>query len=218
VFAAIGLHPVHTYQQMLDEEESHFKSRAETFDDEVYAAMLSEKVVAVGECGLDYFRLPPNEDPAKIKKLQKIELIKQLDFAKKHGLPVIIHCRDAYEDLLEILKAEYSGRPGIIHSFTDTWDTAKKFLDFGFHVALNGILTFDKSGKLQEVVQNSPLDRLLTETDAPYLTPPPYRGKRNEPSYVQHVAAKIAEIKKISAEEAGNQTFQNACKLFNIKV
>ncbi len=217
VFAAIGLHPVHTYQQMLDEEESHFKSRAESFDESEYESMLSDKVVAVGECGLDYFRLPENEDPEKIKKLQKQEFIKQLNFAKKHGLPVIIHCRDAYEDLIEILKSEYPGGSGVAHSFTDTWDTAKKFLDLGFYIALNGILTFDKTGRLAEVVKNTPADKLLTETDAPYLTPPPHRGKRNEPSYVQFVAAKIAEIKGISLEDVGNQTFTNACELFQIK-
>ncbi len=216
VYAAIGLHPVHTYAQMLDEEESHFQSRAEEFDPAVYEAMLSEKVVAVGECGLDYFRLPADQDPEKIKKIQKTELIKQLEFAKKHNLPITFHCRDAYEDLLEILKSEYDGKPGVIHSFTDTWETAKKFLDQGFYIALNGILTFDKTGKLAEVVKNTPVDRLLIETDAPYLTPPPFRGKRNEPSYVQYVAKRAAEIKKIDLAEVGNQTFENACRLFKI--
>jgi TatD DNase family protein len=217
VFAAIGLHPVHAYKQELDEEESHFMTRAESFDETIYESMLTDKVVGIGECGLDYFRLPPNEDPDKIKKLQKKEFIKQLNFAQKHGLPVVIHCRDAYSDLIDILKHEYKDLPGVAHSFTDTWDTAKKFLDLGFYVALNGILTFDKTGKLAEVVEQSPFDRLLLETDAPYLTPPPYRGKRNEPSYVQYVAARIAEIKKMSTEEVGKQTFENACELFNIK-
>jgi TatD DNase family protein len=217
VYAAIGLHPVHTYQQMLDEEESHFQSRDESFDEAVYESMLSEKVVAIGECGLDYFRLPAEGQEAAIRK-QKTEFIKQLEFAKKHGLPVIIHCRDAYKDLLDILKSEYAGFPGVAHSFTDTWDTAKNFLDLGFYIALNGILTFDKTGKLAEVVEKSPLDHLLTETDAPYLTPPPYRGKRNEPAYVRYVAAKIAQIKKIDPEEAGDQTFQNASELFRIRL
>ncbi|MBX4187269.1 MAG: TatD family hydrolase [Candidatus Doudnabacteria bacterium] len=216
VFAAVGLHPVHVYQQMLDEEESHFKSRAESFDDTVYEAMLSDKVVAVGECGLDYYRLPAEGRDAVISK-QKTEFIKQLHFAKKHKLPVIIHCREAYEDLLDILRNEYKGGPGVAHSFTDTWYTAKRFLDLGFYVALNGILTFDKTDKLAEVVRNAPMGRLLTETDAPYLTPPPYRGKRNEPSYVKYVVAKIAEIKKISLEKAGDETFVNARKLFKIK-
>ncbi|MEJ0021388.1 MAG: TatD family hydrolase [Candidatus Doudnabacteria bacterium] len=217
VYAAIGLHPVHTYQQMLDEEESHFQSRAENFEETDYEPMLSDKVVAIGECGLDYFRLPLGQDPEPIKRRQKQEFIKQLEFAKKHGLPVIIHCRDAYSDLIEILKSEYEGLPGVAHSFTDNWETAKKFLDLGFYIALNGILTFDKTGKLAEVVEKSPFDRLLTETDAPYLTPPPYRGKRNEPSYVRHVAARMAEIRKLNVEEVGQKTFENACELFGIK-
>ena len=239
VYAAIGLHPVHTWQQMLDEEESHFKTRDEHFHSVAYESMLNDKVIAVGECGLDYFRLPENDKESAIKT-QKKEFIKQLEFAKKHGLPVIIHCRDlpspsgrrsqgyfggggrlrqtsAYEDVLEILKAEYGGFPGVIHSFTGDWATAKKFIDFGFYVALNGILTFDKTGRLAEGAEKPPLDKLLTEPDAPFLTPPPYRGKRNEPSYVQYVAAKIAEIKKIDPAEAGQQTFENACKLFQIK-
>lgn len=216
VFAAIGLHPVHTYTQMLDEEESHFQSRAESFDETAYEAMLSDKVVAIGESGLDYFRLPANEDPTRIKKMQQAEFVKQINFARKHSLPVIIHCRDAYEDLLAILKSEKFNN-GVAHSFTDTWDTAKKFLDQGFYIALNGILTFDKTGKLAEVVEKTPIDKLLIETDAPYLTPPPYRGKRNEPSYVQYVAKRIGEIKNMSMSEVGNVTFANACKLFQIK-
>jgi TatD DNase family protein len=216
VYAAIGLHPVHTYQQMLDEEESHFKSRAESFVEADYEALLTDKVVAVGECGLDYFRIPETSDKSSVISKQQLEFIKQLEFAKKHELPIIVHCRDAYGDLAEILKSEYAGLPGVIHSFTDTWNTAKQFLDLGFCIALNGILTFDKTGKLAEVVANTPLDRLLTETDAPYLTPPPFRGKRNEPSYVKHIAARMAEIKKMEIEELGNQTFNNAKNLFRI--
>ena len=217
VFATIGLHPVHTYQQMLDEEESRFKSRAESFDETYYASILNEKVVAVGECGLDYFRLPPGVDEAAIKKLQQAEFKKQLAFAKQHQLPVVIHCREAYDDVLNILKSDYAGLPGIVHSFTDTWDTAKKFLDLGFYVALNGILTFDKTGKLAEVAKNTPLDMLLTETDAPYLTPPPYRGKRNEPAYVKYIAEHIAGLRGMPFEELAEATFHNACRIYNIK-
>ncbi len=216
VFAAIGLHPVHTYEQVLDEEESHFQTRAETFSEDSYKAILTDKVVAIGECGLDYFRLPETGDREAVIKTQKQEFIKQLHFASKQKLPVIIHCRDAYDDLLEIMKLEYSGM-AVIHSFTDTWDTAKKFLDLGFYIALNGILTFDKTGKLAQVCKNTPNDRILIETDAPYLTPPPFRGKRNEPSYVQYVAAKVAEIKGISLSEAADMTFNNACSFFGIK-
>lgn len=216
VYAAIGLHPVHTWQQMLDEEESHFKTHEESFDPVLYRSILSDKVVAIGECGLDYFRLPKDQDPEIIKNLQKKEFIKQISFAKENDLPLIIHCRDAYADLLDILKHEGSLR-GVIHSFTDTWETAKKFLDLGYYIAFNGILTFDKTGKLAEVVKNAPTDRILIETDAPYLTPPPFRGKRNEPAFVLYIAEKIAEIKGISSEEAAQLTFNNACELFKIK-
>ncbi|MBI2356366.1 MAG: TatD family hydrolase [Candidatus Doudnabacteria bacterium] len=216
VYAAIGLHPVHTWQQMLDEEESHFKSRQEEFNESEYTALLySKAVVAVGECGLDYFRLPEDNKEKAIKK-QKAVFIAQIAFARKNNLALIVHCRDAYEDLLQILKAEYAGMPAVIHSFTDTWETAKKFLDEGFYIALNGILTFDKTGRLAEVAQKTPLDRLLTETDAPYLTPPPYRGKRNEPSYVRYVVEKIAQVRGISLEEAAEKTFENAKRLFKV--
>jgi TatD DNase family protein len=215
VYAAIGLHPSHTFQHMMDEEESHFESRSEEFDADKYSSLLdSKKVVAVGECGLDYFRLETSNKEQVIRK-QKTELIKQLHFADRHSLPITFHCRDAYEDLIEILKAEFQGQ-GVIHSFTDTWETAKKFLDLGFYIGLNGILTFDKTGKLAEVVKNAPFDRILIETDAPYLAPPPYRGKRNEPLYVQYVAGKIAEIKGLNWDQVGEQTFQNAKALFKI--
>jgi TatD DNase family protein len=216
VFASIGLHPIHTYQQLVDEEETHFRTREEGFVGVTYEQLLNDKVVAVGECGLDYFRLPQNDKKDAIKK-QKLVFVAQLQFAALHNLPVIIHCRDAYNDLAEILKAEYKGLPGVVHSFTDTWETAKKFLDLGFYLAFNGILTFDKTGKLAEVVKNMPFERILTETDAPYLTPPPFRGKRNEPSYVKYVAEKIAGIKGMDLAEVGKQTFINACKLFKIK-
>lgn len=229
VYAAIGLHPVHTYQQMLDEEEDHFRTHEENFDEAVYALLLSSnRAVAIGECGLDYYRLPENDMEAAIKK-QKTAFISQIHFAQKHGLPLIVHCRDlpanglsrrrwqagAYDDVLEILKAEYKGQ-GVIHSFTGNWETAKKFLDFGFYVAFNGILTFDKTGNLAEVCKNTPIDKILSETDAPYLTPPPFRGKRNEPSYVKYVVEKIAEVKGLSVEEASQATFNNACQLFGI--
>jgi TatD DNase family protein len=215
VFASIGLHPIHTYQQMVDEEESHFKTREESFDPAAYAALLNNKVVAVGECGLDYYRLPDENKDDAIRK-QKQSFVAQLKFAAEHQLPVIIHCREAYDDVLAILQAEYRGLPGVIHSFTDTWETAKKFLDLGFYVALNGILTFDKTGKLAEVVKNTPPDRILSETDAPYLTPPPFRGKRNEPAYVKYVVEKMAQIKNATPEEMGELTFRNACALFKI--
>jgi TatD DNase family protein len=216
VYATIGLHPLHTFQHMVDEEESHFESRQESFDEKYFESLLSDKVVGVGECGLEYFRLP-SENQGEIKLKQKEEFIKQIHFAKKHNLALVVHCREAYEDLLEILRSEYQGLRAIIHSFTHDWDTAKKFLDLGYYIALNGILAFDKTGRLAEVCKNTPLDRLLSETDAPYLAPPPYRGKRNEPSYVKYVVMKIAELKNMDTGEVENQLFQNALNVYGIK-
>ncbi len=216
VFASIGLHPAHTYETSYGEDEGKVLIPAEVFDGSEYEKLLTPKVVGIGECGLDYFRLPEHLDRETLIKNQKTEFIKQLVFAQKHDLALIVHCRDAYTDLLEIMDAEYKGDRVVIHSFTDTWETAKKFLDKGYYLALNGILTFDKTGKLAEVVEKAPLEMLLTETDAPYLAPPPFRGKRNEPLYVQYVAQKIADIKKLPREAVGQQTFDNARKLFKI--
>ncbi len=215
VFAAIGLHPAHTYQQIEDPDQDNAKIAEESFDEDNYELLLSEKVVAIGECGLDYYRLPETDRDVAIAK-QKKSFVAQLNFASKHDLPVIIHCRDAYEDVLDILKSEFKNGRGIIHSFTGDWITAKKFLDFNFYVALNGILAFDKTGRLAEVCKNLPSDKILIETDAPYLAPPPYRGKRNEPAYVKHVAEKIAELRGETIEQVAEYTFNNACSIFGI--
>lgn len=217
VYATVGIHPAHTFEHAMDEEESHFESRAEIFDEKYFESFLCDKVVGVGECGLEYFKLP-EENQEAIKNQQKVEFLKHIAFAKKHNLTLVIHCRDAYEDLLEILKKEYQGLPAIIHSYTGEWETAKKFIDLGYYIALNGILTFDKTGRLAEVVKNTPLDKLLSETDAPYLAPPPYRGKRNEPLYVKYVVQKIAEIRGENLDIVENQLFQNALKVYRINL
>jgi TatD DNase family protein len=127
----------------------------------------------------------------------------------------VIHCRDAYDDLIEILKAEYTGS-AIVHSFTDSWEIAKKFLDMGFYLGLNAILIFDKTGKLQEVAKNLPSDRILLETDAPFLSP--VRGVRNVPQNVRKVAEKLAELRGESLEQISEYTFNNALKIYNINV
>jgi TatD DNase family protein len=211
----------------VDEEETSFNARGEEFNADSYKDLIqrSIKVVAIGEFGLDYYRMPANEDPNRIKRVQS-EIVKQhLLLAQSVDKPVMIHCRDlphlemgeagAYDDLAAILEDHYQG-PGEIHSFTGTWEQARKFLDLGFYIALNGIITFDKTGRSEEVVKNLPLDRILLETDAPYLTPAPHRGKRNEPSYVKHVAEKIAGIKKVGVEEVAKITTQNARSLFGL--
>lgn len=215
VYATIGVHPGHTWHEENDPDEGHHKQ--EKFDSNEFKKLLNEKVVAVGEIGLDYFRLPEDEAGCTAaKKLQKDAFIEQLSFASENHLPIVIHCRDAYEDTLDIIKSEYKGS-GILHSFTGEWSTAKQFLDLGFYIALNGILTFDKTGRLAEVCKNVPEQMLLSETDAPYLAPPPYRGKRNEPSYVKYIVEYMAKLRNVDQEKFSDITFQNALKVYGLK-
>lgn len=225
VFAVIGLHPVHTYQQMLDEEESHFQTRAEKFDYETYKKLAADpKVVGIGECGLDYYRLPADGDIEKIKQQQKEAFIAQIKLAKELNKALVIHCRpgknsqDAYEDILKILDAEIldfkSEVRFEIHSFTGSPEIVQEFLKRGAFVGFNGITTFDKTGEMQKNVETVPLDKIVLETDSPYLSPIPFRGKRNEPAYVKYVAEKIARVKNISFDEVADATLSNAKKLF----
>lgn len=217
VYAAVALHPIHLFEHHVDEEETSFRTKGEEFNAGSYKDLVARslKVVAIGEFGLDYYRMPPGEDPERVKEVQEEVAIQHLLLAKALGKPVMIHCRDAYADLARLLREKYDG-PGEIHSFTGRWEEAKPFLEMGFYIALNGIITFDKTGRSEKVVKNLPLDRILLETDAPYLTPAPHRGARNEPAYVKFIAQKIAEIKGLSAEEVEEMTTNNARKLYNI--
>lgn len=217
VFCAIGLHPGHTYEEVHDRNESLSPIPIQSFDAAGFQNLLSssKKIVAIGECGLDYYRLKEPGREAAIAR-QKREFTAQLEFAVEHDLPLALHCREAYEDMLEILKA-YPKATGVVHSFTSDWQTARKFLDLGFALGLNGILTFDRTGRLAEVCEKAPLERIVTETDAPYLAPVPMRGKRNEPVYVSYVAEKIAEIKGLDRAQAEQALFENAMRIFRIK-
>ena len=222
VYAVVGLHPVHTISQEVDEEESHFISREEEFDYSYYKALAQDpKVVGIGECGLDYYRLPADKTLEEVKTIQKEAFLQQIKLAQELDKALVIHCRtqkgfdDAYEDILEILKLEKPTRFEI-HSFTSNWLVAEKFLKLGGYIGLNGIITFDKSGILREVVKNCPIERIVLETDAPYLAPAPYRGKRNQPNYVEYVAKYIALVKGLSFEEVCQQTTQNAKALFKV--
>lgn len=223
LYAAIALHPIHLYEQEVDEEESHFTTRAEVFDYDKYKklALDSRKVVAIGECGLDYYHFPKNENEDDVKKKQAEGFGQHIDLASELNLPLIIHCREAYGDLFKILnEAVKSGklpRRGVNHCFLGTKEQAKKFLDLGFYLSFTGIITFKNvSPELLEVVKETPLNRLMVETDSPYLAPQAYRGKRNEPAYVVEVAKKIAELKKMDFAAAAEATTTNAAKLFSI--
>ena len=226
IFAAIGMHPIHIKTDLLklkmDDEEGAFAPLGEEFDAEKYKKLAlsgSRRVVAVGEIGLDYYYRPKSKIKLEeFKELQKNIFIQQLELAEELNLPVIIHCRMAFEDLLNILK-NYSlstinyKLSGVIHCFTGNWKETQKFLALGFYIGINGII--DKLD-LTEVIKNTPLDRILVETDCPYLTPKVEGDKRNEPIFVKHVIQRIADLREITFDEVASATAQNAQKLFRI--
>ena len=177
------------------------------------------KVIAVGEIGLDYFRNLSSQE----KQIEAFKL--QLELAENHKMPLIIHCRDAYNDLLDILKSYQTNNwRGVIHCFAASQKIAEEFLKLGFHIGFTGIITYykDKSElgnkpEIYRVIENTPLDKILIETDCPYLSPVPERGKRNEPLFVKHVAEKIAHIRNTSFKEIEKATSENAMRLFKLQ-
>jgi len=227
VYAVVGLHPIHTYSQYVDEEESSFLTREEVFDYEYYKELASNpRVVGIGECGFDYYRLSENEDPARIKKLQLDAFMSQIKLALELDKVLCIHTRpspgtmDAYQDLAELISSfvnRHSPFPKFeVHCYTGNLEYARKFVSLGGYIGVNGIVTFDKTGIAEEVVKNIPLESILLETDAPYLTPMPLRGKKNEPSYIRFVAEKIASVRGESLMQVESITTENAKKLFSI--
>jgi len=217
VFAAVGLHPLHLRAQEIEEKNNgetiKFTIPAEEFNEKYYADLArQDKVVAIGEIGLDYYR------NGATKELQREVLLEQLGLAEKLNKPVMLHCREAHEDLIKILKTWIlvgnKHLRGVVHSFSGRWSQAQQYLAMGFHLGFNGIITFARD--YDKVVREMPLDKLLLETDCPYLTPEPFRGKRNEPSYVRYVAQKVAGLRGIRVEEVAEETTRNARELFKI--
>jgi len=239
VYAAIGLHPIHLFKTHVDEEEIKFATQEEQFDAVKYQALIdadrdnistedSNKIIAVGEIGLDYYHLPKNYTLDEVKTKQAQELVKQLNFADQNNLPVILHCRgsvdkplEAYHDLLKIVKRQMLNvscqLSGVLHCYGGDLAIAQEFIKLGFYIGFTGIITFGKNAEgLRQIVKTLPLDKILIETDAPYLAPDPHRGQRNEPNYVELVAQKIAEIKNVTFAEVAQQTTNNSQTLFNI--
>lgn len=223
VYASIGLHPIHIQTQKIEEkigpEVIKFVSRAEKFNEELYENLLlkgKRKVVAVGEIGLDYH----DKITSIEKETQKEQFIKQIRFAKNHQKPIMIHSRNALEDILEILRQEFGlwkqeeSLRGVCHFYSGTLQQAEKLFALGFLVSFTGVITFAPEYEL--LIKNLPLEKIMIETDAPYVSPAPYRGKRNEPANVKFIAQKIADIKGISFKEVARQTTENAKKLFKI--
>lgn len=172
-----------------------------------------EKILAIGEIGLDYHYDEPPRD------IQKQWFVRQLDLAKRRQLPVVIHSRDAAKDTLDIMKAEHAGKTnGVIHCFSYGIEMAREYLNMGYYIGIGGVVTFKNGRKLKEVAEYVPLDSIVLETDAPYLAPVPFRGKRNCSLYLKYVAEELAQLKGISAEEVCAVTFENAKKLYNFSV
>lgn len=224
VWASVGQHPTDT---------------GIPFDRKQFCDLIktSSRVVAIGECGLDYYRIPkqkreeaPTENSSvdsrqAIQIAQKELMSEHLKLAHEFHLPLIIHCRDAHNDMIQMLiehfthggkePLEQSREHGVMHCFTGTLAYAQSYLDLGFLISFTGIITFTK--EYDEVVRGVPLGKILIETDSPFLTPVPYRGKKNNPVYVKYVARRIAEIKNISFEEVARQTTLNAQRLFSLE-
>lgn len=200
IYGSVGVHP-HSVDNMTDDMLDKIKEIAK-----------HEKIKAIGEIGLDYFYdLSPRDS-------QKYWFAKQVDLAREIKMPVVIHDRDAHKDTMDILKEHKVWETGgEFHCYAGSVEMAKQVLDWGMYIAFGGSLTFKNSIKPVEVAKYVPLDRILIETDSPYLAPVPKRGNRNSSLYIHYVAEKLAEIKGVSVEEIERITFENGCKCFNIK-
>lgn len=220
VYATVGIHPIHTEKSFHDAEElgegeaaQEFSSRGEQFDYDYYKKLGEhEKVVAIGECGFDFFR-QGNETKDKQEKA----FTAQIELAAELKKPLMIHCREAYSDLIKTVTTYYkllANPAGIVHFFSGTKDDAKKLLELGFYFSFGGVITFVRD--YDELIKYIGLERIVLETDAPYVTPIPHRGKRNEPAYVSFVAEKLAEILNERPEEVALKTTQNARDVLKI--
>ncbi|WGS64434.1 TatD family hydrolase [Marinitoga aeolica] len=199
IYCSVGIHP---------NDSSNLSNK--DFDTIKILAQ-NEKVIAIGEIGLDYYREYTS------KKDQFSSFINQIQIAKELNLPLILHIREAYDDAFNILINE--GLPdklGVVHCFSADWKTAKKFLDLGFYIGIDGPITFKNNNTLVEVVKNTPIEYILPETDSPFLTPVPFRGKKNNPTYVKYVIQKIAEIKNMNIEDTSQILVENSRKIFDI--
>jgi TatD DNase family protein len=196
VSVSCGEHPLH--QQDVLDVELLLKLAAD------------EKVVAVGETGLDYFYSPDTKD------LQQQAFISHIEVANQLQKPLIIHTRDAKADTLALMRQYHADRcGGVLHCFTEDWDTAKAALDLGFYISFSGIMTFRNADALRDVVRQVPIDRLLIETDSPYLSPVPFRGKTNQPAYVSAVAAAVAQVREVDIATIARHSTENFYRLFS---
>lgn len=196
LFATVGVHPEYT-------------DAREPTADELCELAAHPKVIAIGETGLDYYW---HKDAPE---WQRERFRTHIRAARQASLPLVIHTRESAADTLRLMREEGAGEVGgIMHCFTETWEVAAAALDLGFHLSFSGIVTFKNALQIKEVARRAPLERILVETDAPYLAPVPYRGKRNEPAYVRHVAEEVARLREMPVETLIAATTENFCRLF----
>lgn len=251
VWAVVGLHPIHLIDDHVDWQEVGetrkegvaFHSRSEVFDPAAYRTLAQHsKVVAIGECGLDRYRIPAGHDPDAVFNLQETAFRQQIALARECGLPLMVHVRDGAaggepgantanassvnEETIRVLSDAYgpwSGTEprGIMHCYSGTWDQAQRYLALGFNISFTGVITFTPTKKqlpiaeeLRKTAREVPLDRFHVETDCPYLTPEPHRSERNEPRYVRHIAEKIAELREVPLEKIAAASVANTLRVF----
>ena len=200
IYGTVGIHPTDTKKYQL-EDLKHIEKM-----------FTNSKIIGVGEIGLDYYWDKDN------KEKQKEFFIEQIKLAQKYNMPIVIHSRDSLEDTYEILKEYLNDTKAVLHCYSGSYEMAKKFAKIGVKFGIGGVLTFKNSQKLKEVVENMDLINFILETDSPYLTPEPHRGKRNDPYNIIYVANKIAELKGITVEEVINITTKNACDIFDLNI
>jgi len=245
IYATVGLHPVHLFLTEVNEEEAKFTSREEKFDYETYKKLASHpKVIGIGECGLELFHLPKDANKEEILSKQKEGFLLQYKLSQELDLPLVIHVRDAHTEMLDLLRSlvipvpcpvaalceggktgiqnDTKSLKGVVHCYTGDWQNARQYLDLGLYLGFTGVITFPAKktnpkpqNELMEVVKKCPFDKILIETDAPYLAPQSYRGQRCEPWMVVEVAKKIAEARGLGLEEVVKVTEQNTRKLFS---
>jgi TatD DNase family protein len=223
VWATVGYHPEHFTSAYHDEAEGDAGSYSIERIAEI--ARSSKKVVAVGETGLDFYRIDEGRDRKEAIALQEQGFREHISLARDLDLPVVIHCRDALTRLAEIVQDEKEkgwNVRGVVHCYTGTCEEAKPLLDLGLHLSFTGVITFpskkadDPAKSVHRVIEQMPLDRILIETDAPWLTPVPHRGKQNEPAYVEFVAEQIAKLRGMSLSDIERQTTKNTRLLFSL--
>jgi TatD DNase family protein len=247
LWAVVGLHPIHLVDTYVDLQEVGeegtegvaFHTRSETFNDQAYRELAQHpRTVGIGECGIDYYRIPERENASEVREKQLSVFRSQITLAQDLALPLMVHVRNgdpeedsgvwaAHEDTINVLATMYEPwdrvRPrGMIHCYSGTWEQSERYLNLGFNLSFTGVITFvpskrwrDATAALWESVRRVPMDRFHVETDSPYLTPAPHRGKQNEPQFVRHVAEKVAELRGVSVEEVARATTENTLQLFH---